>query len=76
MNENSQALCFEPRRKYDPCIVGISIDGEHVIYSYEKLYDVLSHEMDEAEVDDYISYELLRATNYYLENAPIIMEKL
>lgn len=61
---------------YDEAIVGVTEEGQ-VVYDYDKMVHCLLafHSMTEDEAIDFIEYNTIRALPY-VQNAPIIMNKL
>lgn len=63
---------------YDDAIIGISND-DCVIYDYDKMVDCFmkEHQCDEVEAADFISYNTIRALDYFTgDKKPIIMYRL
>lgn len=65
---------------YDMSIIGISEDGNHIIYEYNKMIRELMEEdgMSEEEAADFISYNTIRSLEYESyrnpDSAPIIID--
>ena len=73
INEDLIYLGDKPEQ-YQDAIVGITYDGNHVIYSVEKLVECLVNEgLSYVEAADWISYNTSRAIPYMGEYAPILM---
>ena len=64
------AVVFEDP-EYDAAIIGVTEDS-NVIYSYEKMIEVLMKEMSYEDAVDFISYNTIRAIPYCHGNKPII----
>ena len=76
INENLLYLGDKPEQ-YQDAIVGITYDGNHVIYSVEKFAECLVKEgMSHEEAADWISYNTARSLPYMGENAPILMNEI
>ena len=76
INEDLIYLGDKPEQ-YADAIVGITYDGNHVIYSVEKFTECLVKEgMSHEEAADWISYNTARAIPYMGEHAPILMNEM
>lgn len=76
INEELIYLGDKPEQ-YKDAIVGITYDGNHVIYSVEKLVECLVNEgMSYVEAADWISYNTARSLLYMGEYAPILMNEM
>lgn len=76
INEELIYLGDKPEQ-YQDAIVGITYDGNHVIYSVEKFMECLKKEdMNDEEAADWISYNTARAIPYMGEHAPILMNEI
>ena len=76
INENLIYLGDKPEQ-YQDAIVGVTYDGNHVIYSVEKFEECLVKEgMSHEEAADWISYNTARAIPYMVEFAPILMNEM
>lgn len=76
INENLIYLGDKPEQ-YQDAIVGITYDGNHIIYSVEKFTECLMKEdMTDEEAADWISYNTARAIPYMGEFAPILMNEI
>ena len=76
INEDLIYLGDKPEQ-YADAIVGITYDGNHVIYSVEKFAECLMKEgMSHEEAEDWISYNTARAIPYMGEYAPILMNEI
>ena len=66
-------MTFFDNLSYDNAIIGISTD-DRIIYSYDKLLDVLQNEYDFTFEDaiSHIDFNIIRSLDYN-ENSPIIM---
>jgi hypothetical protein len=72
---------LEPREKLDEAIVGWDMDGNHVIYSYEKLiaayYEEFNDELDEDErmtqAIEWVDYNVVRGVGYMGDRKPVII---
>lgn len=63
--------------QYKDAIVGITYDGNHVIYSVEKFAECLMKEgMSHEEAEDWISYNTARSIPYMRDYAPILMNEI
>ena len=61
---------------YDEAIVGVTDDGQ-VVYDFDRMVQILVERdgMERLEAIDFIDYNTIRALQY-IENPPIIMNKL
>lgn len=76
INEELIYLGDKPEQ-YKDAIVGITYDGNHVIYSVEKFVECLVNEgMSYVEAADWISYNTARSIPYMGEYAPILMNEM
>lgn len=76
INESLIYLGDKPEQ-YQDAIVGITYDGNHIIYSVEKFTGCLMKEdMTDEEAADWISYNTARAIPYMGEFAPILMNEI
>ncbi len=76
INEELIYLGDKPEQ-YADAIVGITYDGNHVIYSVEKFAECLVKEgMSHEEAEDWISYNTARSLPYMGEHAPILMNEI
>lgn len=76
INEDLIYLGGKPEQ-YADAIIGITYDGNHVIYSVEKFAECLVNEgMSYLEAADWISYNTARAIPYMGEYAPILMNEM
>ena len=76
INEDLIYLGDKPEQ-YADAIVGITYDGNNVIYSVEKFAECLVKEgMSHEEAADWISYNTARAIPYMGEHAPILMNEM
>ncbi len=76
VNESLIYLGDKPEQ-YKDAIVGITYDGNHIIYSVEKFTECLVKEgMTYDEASDWISYNTQRAIAYMGEFAPILMNEI
>lgn len=74
-------IMLEPRDKLDEAIVGWDMDGNHVIYSYEKLiaayYEQFNDELDEDErmtqAIEWVDYNVVRGVGYMGDRKPVII---
>ena len=82
--DNEEALhgciMLEPRDQLDEAIVGWDMDGNHVIYSYEKLVAAYYEAFDDVDEDDrlttaveWVDYNVVRGAAYMGERRPIII---
>ena len=76
INENLIYLGDKPEQ-YQDAIVGITYDGNHIIYSVVKFAECLKKEdLTDEEAADWISYNTARAIPYMGEFAPILMNEI
>ena len=76
INENLIYLGEKPEQ-YADAIIGITYDGDHVVYSVEKFSECLEREgMTPEEAADWISYNTARSLPYMGEHAPILMNEI
>jgi hypothetical protein len=77
MNENLVYLGDKPEQ-YKDAIVGITYDGNHVIYSVEKFVECMMKEgMTQEDAEEWISYNTARSLDYLdSEYKPILMNEL
>ena len=76
LNESLIYLGDKPEQ-YQDAIVGVTYDGNHIIYSVEKFTECLVKEgMTYEEAADWISYNTQRAIAYMGEFAPILMNEI
>ncbi len=76
INEELIYLGDKPEQ-YADAIIGITYDGNHVIYSVGKFAECLVNEgMSYVEAADWISYNTARAIPYMGEYAPILMNEM
>ena len=76
INEELIYLGDKPEQ-YADAIVGITYDGNHVIYSVEKFQECLVKEgMTYEEAADWTSYNTSRSLPYAGEFAPILMNEI
>lgn len=76
LNESLIYLGDKPEQ-YQDAIVGVTYDGNHIIYSVEKFTECLIKEgMTYEEAADWISYNTQRAIAYMGEFAPILMNEI
>ena len=63
--------------QYADAIIGVTYDGNHIIYSVERFQECLMREdMTDEEAADWISYNTARAIPYMGEYAPILMTEI
>ena len=76
INENLVYLGDRPEQ-YKDAIVGITYDGNHIVYSVEKFTECLMKEgMTEEDATEWIGYNTARAISYMGEYAPILMNEM
>lgn len=77
INEELIYLGDKPEQ-YADAIIGITYDGNHVIYSVEKLAECLVNEgMSYVEAADWISYNTARSLDYLdSKYKPILMNEI
>ena len=75
-NENLIYLGDKPEQ-YSDAIVGLTYDGNHIIYSVEKFTECLMEEgMTEEDATEWISYNTARSLDYLnSEYKPILMNE-
>jgi hypothetical protein len=63
MIEEEQIIYLSPRETYDPAIVGICSSTLRIIYSKDKILEILSveHELDDEGTYEYFEYNILGA---------------
>lgn len=73
-------IVLEPRDQLDDAIVGWDMDGNHVVYSYEKLVAAYYHAFDDVDEDDrletaveWVNYNIVRGVAYMGDRRPIII---
>ena len=67
----------ETPEQYADAIIGVTYDGNHIIYSVEKLVECLVNEgMSYVEAADWVSYNTARSLPYMGEYAPILMNEM
>lgn len=63
--------------QYADAIIGVTYDGNHIIYSVEKFQECLMREgMTHEEAEDWTSYNTARSLPYMGELAPILMNEI
>ena len=76
INEELVYLGDKPEQ-YADAIIGVTYDGNHIIYSTEKFEECLVKEgMTPEEAEDWTSYNTARAIPYMGEFAPILMNEI
>ena len=76
INEDLIYLGDKPEQ-YADAIIGVTYDGNHIIYSVEKFQECLMREdMTDEEAADWISYNTARAIPYMGEYAPILINEI
>lgn len=70
---DDEALTLEPRDQFDKCIVGVTYNGDKVVYSAELVIQALMEdsEMTEEEALDYFEYYVIGS--YMGDGAPIFI---
>ena len=73
---NEGTLFLEPRNYYDDCIIGVSYEGNQLIYDSNKIMDVLIQKngMSEDEALEFFEYNILGS--YVGESTPIYVVNL
>lgn len=73
-------ILLEPREELDDAIVGWDMDGNHVIYSYEKLVAAFYNAFEDEDEDDrlqtaveWVDYNVVRGVAYMGERRPVII---
>lgn len=76
MNEDLVFIGDEPKQ-YEGAIIGLTYDSNHVVYSYERLQEIMMKEngWNEEEADEWISYNTARAIDYMGECRPILINE-
>lgn len=65
-----EAVVLEPREIFNKAVVGVSVDGCHLIYDYDLAAEALINANDEdgtfelQDAIDYLEYNTLRALEY------------
>ena len=73
INDDLIFLCDTPEQYVD-AIVGVTYDGNHIIYDVNKFQECLMKEdMTAEDAADWVSYNTARAIPYMGEFAPILM---
>lgn len=63
--------------QYKDAIVGVTYDGNHIIYSVEKFVGCMMKEgMTQEDAEEWVSYNTARAIPYMGEYAPILMNEI
>jgi hypothetical protein len=63
--------------QYADAIIGVTYDGNHIIYSVERFQECLMREgMTHEEAEDWTSYNTARSLPYMGELAPILMNEI
>lgn len=77
---SESALLLEPWEDFSKGILGVSDDGNHVIYGYNKLVEALTDcdsDKDEQAAVDWIEYNTIRSLMYVsADYRPIICREL
>ena len=70
---DDEALTLEPRDQFDKCIVGVTYNGDKVVYSAELVIQALMEdsEMTEEEALDYFEYSVIGS--YMGDGTPIFI---
>lgn len=70
---DDEALTLEPRDQFDKCIVGVTYNGDKVVYSAELVIQALMEdsEMTEEEALDYFEYYVIGS--YMGDGTPIFI---
>ena len=60
---------------YVPAIIGMTHDGNHVVYDYRKMVDYLveTDGMEVTEAYEFIDYNTIRSIPYMGEYAPVVV---
>ncbi len=60
---------------YVPAIIGLTHDGNHVVYDYRKMVDYLveTDGMEVTEAYEFIDYNTIRSIPYMGDKAPVVM---
>lgn len=74
-------ILLEPRDQLDEAIVGWDMEGNHVIYSYEKLIAAYHDAFDDIEDDEdrittaheWVDYNIVRGVAYMGDRKPVII---
>lgn len=75
---DDEAVVLEPREIFNKALVGVSVDGCHLIYDYglaaEALKAANSDDFDLQDARDYLEYNTLRALAYVPEEVrPVVI---
>lgn len=71
-------IILEPQSEFNGAIIGISDDRRHLIYSYEKMVELMTKVYCDSEMiaHDWIDYNTMRALPYMnQEYVPIIIHE-
>lgn len=76
INENLVFIGDEPRQ-YESAILGLTSDGNHVVYSWERLREAMMKEngWTDEEAEEWISFNTERACEYMGECKPILLNE-
>ena len=77
-NQNEDLVYLgDTPEQYQEAIVGLTCDGNHVVYDYDTFAECLVKEgMTEEEEYDWIGYNNLRSLPYAGEYAPVMIHSL
>ena len=72
---DENAVVLEPRRIFDPAIIGTEASSGRAVYGYSRLVRQLTknHGMTYDEAVEFLDYNTMRAIPYMGEMAPIIV---
>lgn len=80
------AIMLEPREELDEAIVGVTLDSQRFVYSYEKLIaayvrmfkeqpDLLDDEDAELAAQEWVDYNLVRGVAYMGDRSPVLIHE-
>lgn len=72
------AIMLEPREELDHAVIGVSMDMQNVIYSYEGLIECYQKMFDDADDSletaiEWVDYNVVRGVDYMGDRRPIII---
>lgn len=74
------AIMLEPREELDEAIVGVTLDQQRFVYSYERLiaaYARMFSDDEDAELaaQEWVDYNVVRGVGYMGDRAPLIVNE-
>ena len=71
-------LVYFSEPEFDEAIIGVSENGECVVYSYEKMVECLidNEGMGESDARVFIIYNTLRSLPYMSDKAPVVVHDI